>query len=253
MIIPARRTNRNIHPDERQNEGVRMVIIAFSGTDGSGKSTQISMLAERLKTQGHRTRTVWFRPGYSPDAEALKRTWRRLRSGHVPAPGHSEERSRLFAKPGVRRAWLAMALVDTWVQCALKLRLWRLAGYTVLCDRYLDDAAMDLQTEFPELNVDTWVPWRLVCSLCPTPDLQLLLLLPSEEAQRRCDLKNEPFPPSLETRRFREAIYEGWSRDPDRVVVDASQDMEEVHQEIVGVVAMHTNMGSDAAVSEVEP
>lgn len=211
-------------------------MIAFSGTDGAGKSTQIAKLCDALTLRGRRPRVVWFRPGYSTEARALKQTWRRLRAGKATPPGPSAERSRLLEKPGVQRAWLAMALVDTWLQCALKMRVWRAAGQVVLCDRYIDDAIMDLQTLFPEVVADDWLPWRMVRSMCSRPTVQVLLVLSSEEAERRCELKEEPFPTSLEVRQFREANYERLSRDPAWVVVDASQSEEDVHLEILRAI-----------------
>jgi len=92
---------------------------------------------------------------------------------------------------------------------------------------------MDFEIEFPDLNPERWMPWRLLRAMCPRPDLQLLLLLPTEEAKRRCDLKQEPFPPSPEVRRLREQAYQELATRADWVPLDANRSAEEVHLAIM--------------------
>ena len=236
----ARRTD-SLQPGDVFEVPPKM-IIAFSGTDGAGKSTQITRLAEVLDASGRQTRVVWFRPGYSSDVEAVKRGWRRLRGGRALKAGPSAERSRILSRPGVKRAWLAMALVDTWIQCAVKLRFWSISGEIVLCDRYLRDAELDLELEFPDLVLEQWLPWRLLRAMCPKPDVRLLLLLPSEEAQRRCELKQEPFPPSPEARQLREQAYQDLASHVDWTALDANQSLDDVHRRIIEAVENSTDL-----------
>ena len=96
---------------------------------------------------------------------------------------------------------------------------------------------MDFEIEFPDLNPERWMPWRLLRAMCPRPDLQLLLLLPTEEAKRRCDLKQEPFPPSPEVRRLREQAYQELATRTDWVPLDANRSAEEVHLAIMETLA----------------
>ena len=48
-------------------------IIVFSGTDGSGKTTQIKLLINELKKKGFSTKYLWARGGYTPLFLGLKK------------------------------------------------------------------------------------------------------------------------------------------------------------------------------------
>ena len=49
----------------------RSAFISFEGIDGSGKSTQLDLLAERLRAEGHEV-LLTREPGGSPGAEEIR-------------------------------------------------------------------------------------------------------------------------------------------------------------------------------------
>lgn len=184
------------------------MLIAFSGLDGAGKSTQIRLLVASLRASGRRVAEFWSRGGYTPLFNGAKAILRRVRPS-LPAAGHSSERSRRLSSPLVRRMWLHLAIVDLLFWYALWIRWKRLAGWVVVCDRYLIDTALDFERNFPEENVQHWFSWRLLERLTPRPSAGFILLVPVEESVRRSRRKGEPFPDSCETLEWRRSRYAG--------------------------------------------
>ena len=95
-------------------------LITFEGGEGAGKSTQVSILVERLRSAGRHAITT-REPGGSPAAEDIRET---LLSGKVKQFGPFAE-ALLFS---IARA----DHIDTVISDALARGQW------VVCDRFLD-------------------------------------------------------------------------------------------------------------------
>ncbi|MGM0574763.1 MAG: dTMP kinase [Myxococcota bacterium] len=215
------------------------MLIALSGIDCAGKSTQIERLSHALEARGRRPLVFWFRPGYSREMDALRAAVRRLRPGALPTADRVEVRREVFARPGVRRTWAAAALSDTVLQYAVKLRGHLLAGRTVICDRWLDDARLDLTLRFPDLTGPLDAAHRLIERVCPRPDRHLLLTVPHDEMLRRMAIKDEPFPDPPDVRDRR---YDAYLRlaEGDRIhAVDGARPPEEVHREVLAALGLN--------------
>jgi dTMP kinase len=214
------------------------VIIALSGVDGAGKTTQLELLAGALEARGLRTVPFWYRPGYSRELDALRAAVRRLRPAALPRQGDgSGGRERAFGRPRVRQAWVAVALVDALLQYALKVRALSHAGRVVLCDRYLADGALDLVLRFPELAAAAERGFALVRAASPRPDAALLLDLPFDEVQRRLAAKDEPFPDAPAMLRARYDRYRAWAAEGRFEVVDAGRSVDAVHGDVMARLA----------------
>ena len=175
-------------------------LIAFSGVDGAGKSTQIKLLVEQLKDAGHQPRYLWSRGGYTPGFNMLKTVLRRLsRERLVPTSGPSAQRTEAFRQPWKRRLWLSLALLDLLWLYGFAIRIWCWSGRDVICDRYWQDTLIDFRLNFPQEQVERWLLWRLLLWLSPQPDAAFLLLVPVEESIRRSQQKDEPYPDTPET------------------------------------------------------
>src|SRR5271166_1382777 len=97
------------------------LFITFEGTEGSGKSTQISLLAERLRWRGHRVRTT-REPGGTPIGEEIRHTLK-----------HSATNQAMTAEAELLLMNASRAqLVREVIRPALA------AGEIVVCDRFYD-------------------------------------------------------------------------------------------------------------------
>lgn len=212
-------------------------MITISGVDGSGKSTQARLLAERLIRQGKRCELIWFRPGYSRGLDLLRATIRQVRPSTLPTVAQaSSTREAMFRRPWVRKGWIGMALADTLAQYAVRIRLLSSVGRVVICDRCLHDGALDLELRFPGEWRRAKELYGAVARLCPTPACSIALMLPHEEALRRRAAKVEPFPdpPEIAERRF--LAYEELVANGTVQPVDGLGTVDEVHDRVVAAL-----------------
>ena len=159
------------------------LFITFEGTEGGGKTTQISLLAERLRSMGCRVRTL-REPGGTPIGEEIRHTLK-----HSPANRAMTPEAELLLMNASRAQ-----LVREVIRPALA------SGEMVLCDRFYDSTTayqgygrqLDLQMVKNMIDVavgDT------------RPDLTLLFLIPQEVSEAR-RLARQPTLP-LEIKRYR--------------------------------------------------
>ena len=204
------------------------MIISISGVDCAGKTTQLDRLEAALTERGHRVRRVWFRPGYSPLLDAARAKVRKLRSGALPTHQAPTRRQEAFAKPGVQHAWVTMATLDTLLNLGAHVRLLGLKGYTVLCDRYVEDAIVDLALRFPDLVGAEGRLRRTLVAACPTADAAFLLTLSPEVLSQRAEAKKEPFADAPAMRTARYDAYMRLATTGRFTVIDAEQSIETV-------------------------
>ena len=206
----------------------RGVLISFEGTEGCGKSTQITLLADRLYSWGRNVRLV-REPGGTPIGEEIRYTLK-----------HSAKNQAMSAEAELLLMNASRAqLVREVIRPALK------AGEIVLCDRYYDSTTayqgygrgLDLKLVEAVINFavgDT------------RPDLTLLLQVPAEVSQSRLASRQSTLPfvrDRIEQadRDFFDRVNEGYkavaAADPTRIrTIDASGSVDAVSAAIWGVV-----------------
>ncbi len=184
------------------------LFVTFEGGEGSGKSTQITRLASRLRSGGVEP-LVTREPGGTPLAEAI----RGLLLDPSRSPGATAEALLMIAARS--------DLVSTVLRPALA------DGRVVLCDRY-GDSTLAYQGAGRGLDAATLAAWNRFGTGGLVPDLTLLFDVPPELglARRgraagrpnRLDLESEAF-----HTRVRERYLELARAEPARfVVLDAS-------------------------------
>jgi dTMP kinase len=192
------------------------VFIAFEGGEGSGKSTQIRLLADAARSA--QKVTVTFEPG----ATAVGQQIRNLVLHH-DEPLSPRAEALLFAADRAHH-------VATVVRPALA------SGGWVLTDRYID-SSLAYQGVGRDLSIDeirsisTWASDRLV------PDLTVLLDVPAEVGLSRVDGRGHADKLEAESidfhERVRQAFLELAGAEPQRyLVLDASRSVAELADEI---------------------
>ena len=206
------------------------LFITFEGTEGSGKSTQISLLAERLRSLGHHARTL-REPGGTPIGEEIRHTLK-----------HSKNNEAMTAEAELLLMNASRAqLVREVIRPALA------AGEIVLSDRFFDSTTAyqgygrQLDLKMVQAIIDAAVGDT-------RPDLTLLLRVPHEIADERRRVRQPTLPLEIQRDRIEEAgrgFFERTAKGyeaiaasaPERVrIVDATGTVQEISARIWRIV-----------------
>jgi dTMP kinase len=152
------------------------VFITFEGTEGCGKSTQVTLLAESLRALGHQVRTL-REPGGTPIGEEIRHTLK-----------HSHQNHAMTAETELLLMNASRAqLVREVIRPALA------AGEIVVSDRFYDSTTA-YQGYGRGLNLDK-VKAIIEFAVGETrPDLTLLLQVPPEVSAERLRSRQENLP-----------------------------------------------------------
>jgi dTMP kinase len=197
------------------------MFLSIDGGDGTGKSTQMELLAQWLREQGHDV-VACRDPGSTPLGEAVR---------GILLDRHDldiHRRSEMFLYMAARTQ-----MVEHVIRPALQ------QGKTVLCDRYLL-ANVAYQGYGGGLDVPTLWEVGRVATGGLMPDLTIVLDVPPEVAAQRMDRPLDRM--EQQGAAFHARVREGFlveaSRAPGKiVVVNAAGSIEDVQKEIRKVVA----------------
>jgi len=200
------------------------LLISFEGTEGCGKSTQISLLAERLRSLG-RAVTMVREPGGTPIGEEIRHTLK-----HSAANAAMTPEAELLLMNASRAQ-----LVREVIRPALS------GGNIVLCDRFYD-STVAYQGYGRGLDLDVI---RAVINVAvgeTRPRLTLLLRVPAEVSLARVAARRATAPPARDRMEEAEGAffervargYESLAREePNRVQsIDAVGPVERISDEI---------------------
>jgi dTMP kinase len=208
----------------------RGIFITFEGMDGSGKTTQMHRLAERLRSLG-RTVMETVEPGGPPIAQKIRRI---LLDSANRELSPTTEVLLYFASRAQN--------VDQWILPALA------RGEIVLSDRFTDSSLV-YQGVGRGLGIDTVNDLDRIACRGLKPDLTILVDVDAEASLARAWARNEA-QPHCETRmddqaiEFHRKVYQAYhalaAAEPDRVkVVDGSAEMDEIEREVWSIVSGH--------------
>lgn len=198
-------------------------FITFEGIDGSGKSTQLAMLARQLRAYGHDVVTT-REPGGTPLGEAL-------RSAFLETTGPVAPMAELLSFAADRAQH---------VEYLIKPEI--AAGKIVISDRYAD-ATFAYQGAGRGFTEDQVTSVIALATGGLKPDLTLFFDITPEEAIRRMADRRDAKRNRMddETAEFYSRVREAYlgiaRREPERFeVVVASGDIDEIHHKTMEIV-----------------
>jgi len=172
-------------------------IIAFSGLDGAGKSTQINLLKNKLIDNGNKVLVFWSRGGYTPGFQKLKDILRFILKSKISKPGKTKSREQALKQGIISKMWFSIALIDLIFFYSIYLRIKYLLGFHIILDRFIIDTEIDFKLNFPNVNYRNYLLWKILKKTSIKPHVNLILLISVEESKKRSLTKNEPFPDSV--------------------------------------------------------
>lgn len=201
-----------------------MMFITFEGPDGSGKTTQITLLAAHLREQGFPVLTT-REPGGTPIGDQIR------------ACLHDVENSEMTAQAEILLYSASRAQL---VQQVIRPALAR--GEIVLCDRFAD-STIAYQGYGRGLDRDALAFITAFATGGLKPDLTVLLTLDVEHGLRRRETDGvEMNRMDLQAAAFYRRVQEGYASlaaaEPERwVVVDADRPAADVQQDVCEIVS----------------
>lgn len=205
------------------------LFITFEGTEGSGKSTQISLLAERLR-QGGRVVHTLREPGGTPIGEEIRHTLKHSAANDAMTP-----EAELLLMNASRAQ-----LVREVIRPALARR------EIVLCDRFYDSTTA-YQGYGRQLDPDMVRTVIDVAVGDTRPDLTVLLMVSQDVSEQRRLARQSTLPFMRDRmeeadRAFFERVAEGYQAilkaEPRRVhALDATGTVEQIQKAIWKLVA----------------
>lgn len=147
-------------------------LIVLEGTDGSGKSTQFSLLCDRMNREGRSFREIIF-PQYQEPSSALVKMYLNGEFGGHPSDVNPYAASTFYAVDryaSYQKAWGADYQ----------------AGALILSDRYTTSNAVHQTGKLPEEEWESFLSWLFDFEYgklgLPEPDVVLWLDMPTERA-----------------------------------------------------------------------
>jgi dTMP kinase len=155
---------------------VRGLFISFEGTEGSGKSTQISLLAEAVRERGRHVR-VLREPGGTPIGEEIRHTLKHSAANHAM----TAEAELLLMNAS--RAQLVREIIRPALE----------KGEIVICDRFYDSTTA-YQGYGRQLPLSTVKQIIDIAVGDTRPDLTLLLMVPQTVSAERLLARQSTLP-----------------------------------------------------------
>ncbi len=209
----------------------RGLLIAFSGIDGSGKTTQVKLLQDQLRRNGFETSKMWsrWRPLLSLPLLFVLR-----KSGQVSvhkADFLSIVEFHAIKNQSVASLWCFATQLENFLKISVKIIIPLTLGRAVICDRYVLDLMVDGVSDLHDSPTEIRFGFKLL-RLLPRPDRAFLIDIDAESA-----FKRKPDMPSISYNIERIRSYLALCNEAGVKVVDGRRSPEAIHQEVCSLVS----------------
>jgi len=188
----------------------RSFIVALSGLDGAGKSTQAAALREALLRLGFDAEVRWTSLANAPRVLGLLRRtadrllivaeWSDKQGGSTAPAGTGNRPAAAYARPADTRAkrlrrrspvvafgWTSLVAFSNGVAHMRATRPHLTRGRVIICDRYILDSKVQLRYDYGESGRFAF-QMALIRLLSPQPDRAFLLQVsPQTASERKAD------------------------------------------------------------------
>ncbi len=205
-------------PDDLRKVSEVGLFLAFEGVEGSGKSTQARLLADRLGAAGMEV-VLAREPGSTPLGERVRQLVLEEKGFGIPP------RSELFLMLAARAAFVEQVVTPALAE-----------GHVVIADRF-ELSTLAYQGAGRGIPLDEIVRSNRVATGGISPQVTFLLDLPPEAgADRQMAAGKSPDRMEAEARDFHQRVARGYREYADRVEglirVDASGSIDEVRTRV---------------------
>ena len=208
------------------------MLVTFSGVDGSGKTTQISSLVKALNVCELKTKYFWYRYGSSKFTAFFikigKFLFSKTNAQSTSDIGYKiQERESYLRNRLIRLLWSWLVLVELSLKYSVEIRFSLLLGKIVVCDRYILDAVVELDSYLANNNTHNRVHSKLLRFLSPSPSRAFLL---DASPEIIIDRNHENIPKAHLEKQI--LLYYRIAKEYDVTIIDADQ-FEDINNNLV--------------------
>ena len=211
-------------------------VICFTGTDGTGKTTQADLLLDEAKATNKRVVYRWFH--YARLFSLPLLVYARL----CKYSRYEEVDEQKFGWWEFEASWILcnilpwLMLIDAFCFSIIRIYLPLLRGYSIIADRYIWDIMVDIMqgTSRNDLHLET--VGKLFLKLAPRNTAVFLLDADVDSLpERRNDIKNDK---RLQNRVL---CYRKLANDTGIPIINAGNTIDTIHDEIITILNRRRN------------